>query len=575
MFDEELLKKNKVLEKEWEERFSAMLEGKPLKKHTNSSDIELKSLYTPDDIKDIDYNDISLPGLYPFTRGHHPIQYRANPLIMSHGFGFGTGEETTERREFFKKMGSAFRTGESGGEDTAVYVLLTDLPTQRGYDPDEPQSRGKVGEGGLSISTVDDFEVLFKGISDVDKVLTIPIAFDSILSTLALWAVYMEDRRKEPVDKMFSLSCNLFNHQWWSDSGAFPPQACMRLSTEYIKWHLENAPLSFPLMLDGFNPHTAGANPVQEIAFDIAHVTAAIEECVKAGMDPDDVASRCWSHPGFSLDFFEDIAKLRAMRRLWAKVMKERLNCKRDDSLKFNTYIAQTHGMELTAQEPLNNIIRITTMAISAMLAGVDGLWVAAYDEALCIPTEEAAKIVVRTYQILSMETDIPHVTDPLGGSYYVEWLTDKLFRESEKVLKKIEELGGYYKCWESGWMKGELQENANRRFRQFKSGEKVKVGTTIYQTENFPSCEVFRVSSESEKRAVENVRRYRERRDNAKAEAAMSDLREACRRIDQEWPDSCGCLLEAMIGGARAGLTLGEMNGILREVFNWGFYAD
>jgi len=574
MYSKEFLEKNKALQKEWEKGAAEMAKGElPVK--LNDSGIEIKSLYTPEDIKHLDHNDISVPGEFPFTRGIHHLLYQVNPLIMSQGFGFGTADESRERRQFLKDMGARFQVGGPEDEDSAVYVLTCDLPTQRGYDPDEAQSRGKVGGGGVSIATVDDFEGLFKGVDDIEKVLTLVISFDGVLTTTALWAAYMMDRRKEPVSKGFALGCNVFNHQWWSDSGAFPIEPAMKLSVEYMKWCVENTPLSYPMMFDSFNPHSAGAHAVHETTFDMSHIIAIIEESVKVGLDPDDVAPRCWGHIGFSLNFFEDIAKLRAMRRMWAEVMKERFGCKKKESLKLNTLMAQTHGTELTAQELPVNIVRTTAMAISAMLAGVDGLWIACYDEAVGIPTEEAAKVALRTYQVLGMETDIPDVTDPLGGSYYIESLTDKIYQESKALMKKMDDLGGYYKCWESGFIKGEMQKNANKRFMQLQNCEKVKVGTTIYQVEDIPEYEPFRVPEGVEEKAVERIKKYRERRDPAKAGTALAGVRRACERMDREWPDSCGCLMEALIEGARSGLTLGEMNGIMREVFGCGYYAD
>jgi methylmalonyl-CoA mutase N-terminal domain/subunit len=570
MFKEDILDKNRNIEREWRKKVSSITNNKEMKMR-NISGIEIKPVYSPEDIKDIDYNNITFPGEYPFTRGNYPLHYQIMPFMMTQGYGFGTADETRKRREWLSRLGSRLYIGKE--EEATVYVLTCDLPTQRGYDPDEEEARGRVGECGLSISTPKDFEILFEGLP-LEKVFTIIIGFDTTLVLTALWAAYVLDIRKESVEKMFHIACNLYHHQWFWDSIAIPPNIAMKLSTEFIKWNIENCPLSFPGIIDGYNVGEAGATPVQEAAFNLSHTIASIEECIKVGLDPDLVASKFYGHPHIGMNLFEEVAKIRAMRRIWAKTMKERFGCKTKEALMYKPFVAQTAGIELTAQEPINNIIRTTVMALTCMFSDIEGAWISSYDEAIGIPTEEAVQVCVRTYQILSEETDIPYVTDPLGGSYYVEWLTNRMEGEILKLLKRIEDMGGYLKCWESGWVRSEVERSAYERLKRLESGEGVKVGVNRYRVEEFPKIPKFEVSKEVEESAIERVRRYRGERDVDRVKDALNRVRDAAFRIEKEWPESCGVLMPALIDAARAGATTGEMHRILREVFGYGYYS-
>ena len=568
MFTEEVSKKVREMEGRWKEQMKAMGGGEiPQKGVTNASGIELKPTYGPLDIAHLDIDNIGFPGQYPFTRGNYPLHYQVEPLFMNQGYGMCTAQETRRRREWLGSLGSRWK----GDQVTAIIAM--DLPSQRGLDPDDPGAAGKVGECGVSISTVQDIADYFEGLP-LEKVYTTLIAFNAILPVTALLAAYVIDVRNESLDKIFHVACNLHHHQWFWDSIAFPPRSALKISTEFIKWHIENTPNSFPGLMDGDNVGEAGAPPVMEVAFNLAHTVAAVEECRKVGLDPEEVAARFYAHPRVSLNFFEEIAKIRATRKLWAKIFKERFGCQSHQALSYKVFVAQTPGTELTAQEVYNNIIRLTIMAMAGMLADVEGLWIASYDEAIGIPTEEAVKVAVRTYQILQEETDIPHVTDPLGGSYYLEWLTDRMEKEIVKLLDRIEELGGYLKCWESGWLRSQVEGEAAKRFRRLQTGEKVKVGVNKYRMEQVSEVRTYRRPPEIEQKAIKRVRRYREKRDNSKVSVSLKQLREAAIRIDREWPGSCGVLMPALVEAARAGATLGEMHRILREVFGFGYLS-
>ena len=571
MFSEEEIEKVRVKEGQWEDQLRAMGkeggEKNPQISFSTSSGIKLKPVFSPADIAHLDVASLGFPGQFPFTRGNYPLHYQVEPIFINQGYGMGTAKETRRRREWLEKLGSRSK----GDQVTAVIAM--DLPSQRGLDPDDPAAEGRVGECGVSLSTVQDIADYFDGLP-LEKVYTTLIAFDAVLPVTALMAAYVLDYRKEDLDKIFHVACNLHHHQWFWDCIAFPPRSALKLSTEFIKWHIEHTPRSFPGLIDGYNVGETGAPPVMELAFNLAHTIASVEECRKAGLDPDAVASRFYAHPHIGLNFFEEIAKIRAARKLWAEIFKERFGCQSQQALTYKVFIAQTAGTELTAQEVHNNIIRLTIMGLAGMLADVEGMWISSYDEAIGTPTEEAVQVCVRTYQILQEETDIPYVTDPLGGSYYIEWLTAKMEEEVKKLLHRIEDMGGYLKCWESGWLRGQVEAKAAERFRKLQTGESVKIGVNKYQVEQTSKAKAYRRPLEAEEEAIRRIKQYRAKRNESKVQAALKKVGEAAIRIDKEWPSSCGVLMPALVEAARAGATLGEMHRILREIFGFGYFS-
>lgn len=575
MFSPEILEEDKKKLAQWQQQMAMMAEQRPAPAKglafKTRSGIALKPIYTPSDIAGLKYEEMGPPGSYPFVRGNYPIHYQAVPFLMNQGYGMGTAKETRERRDWLEKLGSRFRVGEE--DDSTVYILTMDLPTQRGLDPDDPAARGKVGECGISMSNLDVFNVLYENLP-LEKVFTILIGFDAGMILTALYAAYAEKIRNEPFEKLFFVACNYFHHQWCWDAAGFPPAAAMKLCTEYSHWVIKNCPFSMHSAMDGYNVGEAGATPAQEVAFNLAHSIALVEELQKVGVDPNDSASRFMGHPHLSLNFFEEVAKIRATRRLWAKIFKEKFGCDRPEALQYNTFTAQTGGIESMAQEPLNNIIRTTIMSLAAMMADIDGCWITSYDEALGIPTEEAVQVAVRTYQILGEETDIPYVTDPLGGSYYVEALTARMEEEILKILAKMDELGGYMKCWESGWIRSEVDNSARERLKKIEKGELVKVGTNKYRVEDAPKMHAYRRPIEAEEAAIESIKTYRSNRDEKQTEAALSEVRNAAEAVDKDWPDSCGRLMPALVEASKAGATLGEMHSILRDVFGYGYFS-
>ncbi len=571
MFNDDTLKKQQILEEQLMAAMKAMpaeAVPPPPPPVSNWSGIKLKPSYSPADIKDIGFQEIGIPGNFPFVRSNYPFHYQVEPMHMNQGYGFATTEETRQRREFLQQLGSRSQ----GGLVTAVMTL--DLPTQRGLDPDNPAARGKVGECGCSFSTLDDFSEYFDGL-DITKLFTALLAIDNALPINALFAAYIRDRRKENWADMWNLPCNLFHHQQFWDAAGYPPKTALKMSTELIKWHIDNMPRSCPGAFDGYNLGESGAPPAMEVAFAMAHTIAAIEECQKVGLDPNIVAAKYLGHPHACMNFFEEVAKLRATRRLWAKIMAQRFGCTSPDALRHKIVIAQTAGTELTAQEIYNNIIRITVMTMAGMMADIEGMWVVSYDEAISIPTEQAVKVCVRTYQILQEETDLPHVTDPLGGSYYVEWLTSEMEKEILKIMDEMDKRGGYLKCWESGWIRGQVQDAAFKRFKKLESGEAIKIGVNKYRIEETdPEANIYRRPIEVEEKAIERVRRYKANRNQEKVKAALEQVRIAAIKVDKEWPGSGGVLMPALVEAASAGATAGEMSKIMQENLGYGYFS-
>ncbi len=569
MFDERAMKKMKAMAAEWQRQAEEML-GETELNATNDSGIPLKPAYTPADIEGLEYEELPPPGQYPYTRDNDALHYQIQPWVMRHGYGYGRGEDTRQRKDFLESLGMAYHVGEHAEEKPAPYTLLIDLPTQQGYDPDAPEAQGKVGECGLSISNMWELERLFDG-KPIDKTEVIFITPDSALPCIAQYIVYGENRGI-PAERLRLKSCNIWYHQWFWDSAAFPPRQAIKLGPELTSYLIKKVPMAQVQSITGYNPGEAGATPVQEAALTLATAIAVTEECIKVGLDPDDFVPHFYGHDHLSLDIFETAAKFRAKRRMWAKTFRDRFGCKRAESLKFKTY-PQTAGSLLPAQEPLNNIIRACMMTLAGVLGGVDGIWTASYDEALNIPSEEAVTLALRTHQILYHETNIPHVTDPLGGSYYVEWLTNKIEEEATKLLNEIEERGGYLKCWEEGWLRRELERSANRREKAIRSGERVIVGVNKYATEEALSrSAMFRVDPEAEEKITERVKEFRTQRNNEETKAALAEVRRAVLKIKEDWPSSCGILMPALIEAFRSRATVGEAQGIIKEVLGYGY---
>jgi methylmalonyl-CoA mutase N-terminal domain/subunit len=339
--------------------------------------------------------------------------------------------------------------------------------------------------------------------------------------------------------------------------------------TELIKFCSKNMPYWNHTSVEGYTLGECRATAPQEVAFTIASVIAINQECIKAGLNPDDFVPRYSPHLWAGNDFFETIAKLRAFRRVWAKIHRERFGCKNPKSLQTRFFV-QTAGSALTAQQPLNNTIRAAFHTLAAVLGGANTLHTDAYDEVYCVPTEEAATLALRTQQIIQHETNATKVGDPLAGSYYVEWLTSKIEEEAYKLIAQVDRIG-YIKAWESGWFRGELTQRAFEWRKQVENGEETIVGVNKYVTGEELKIPVFKIEPSTEETAIERVKKFRDERDNTKVKEALNSLRQTAKKVNEEWPEG-GDLMPSVIEAARANATLGEMTDVLREVFGWGY---
>ncbi len=568
MFSKETLKKNRAMEGRWRKRVGKKLGEKQLKAQT-SGRISLKAVYTPSDIKDINYEDIALPGEFPYTRGFDPLRYQVQGWMMRQPVALGLTKDTRERQDFLERLGWGLYVGEEEKNRQFVSSVALDIPSQQGYDPDAPEARGRVGRDGVSLSTMWDVNDLYKG-RDLDRIEIMYATPDGSLPCIAQYIVYAE-RHGVAQEKLRLKACNQWYHQWFWDSAAYPPKEAIKLAPELISYLIKHVPMAQLQGITGYNPAEAGATPVQEVAFGLATAIAITEECIKVGLNPDDFVPNFYGHDHTSLDLFETVAKLRAKRRMWAKIFKERFSCKNPESLRLKNY-PQTGGSLLRRNEPENNIIRVTIMALAQVLAGSDGAWTASYDECSNIPSEKAAQIALRTQQIIYHETNIPAVVDPLGGSYYVEWLTKQIEDEAYSLLEEIDRRGGYLKCWESGWLRSELAREARKWQEAIDKGEKVVVGVNKYVVDKGDHLPLFRVDPKVEEEAIGRVRAFRAQRDNERVKVALDALRGALIRIKGDWPASCGIFMPALIDAFRADCTIGEAQGMMKEVLGYGY---
>jgi methylmalonyl-CoA mutase N-terminal domain/subunit len=571
MISKEALKIINMLNKNWEEERKKKSEEGNEDAHTNASGIKLKPVYTPLDVEGIDFKEIGFPGIFPYARGATPLGYRDLAWMMRIGFGYGTGKETKERWEYLKKLGMRLYVGrEEGEEEFPKFNILTDLPHQRGYDSDDMEARGRVGDCGVAMNTIEDLDLIF-GDLPLDKLNVTFITFDPTLALTAMYAVYAKQRGYE-ISQLKMQTPHILYGQWCWDTISFPPKNALKLMVENIKFRIKQMPLTFHTSLSGYNMVQCGATPVQELAFTLSVAKAILDECCKVGLDPNEVASRFWYHAHLGMDIFEEVSKLRAWRKMWAKTLKERYGCTDPRALSISIF-AMTGGLSCPAQEPLNNIIRLTLLTLAGVLAGVDGIWTASYDEALAIPSKEAAHLAVRTQQILYHETHIPSVADPLGGSYYVESLTNELEKMASDLMDKIEKHGGALKCWDSGWFRKELEQSANEWQEKINSGEKVLVGVNKYRLEeDTQRVNLFKHDPKSENDSVERIKRFKANRDKRKVEQALEQLCNTTDKFLAGWPESCGTLMPGIIEAVEANVTSGEIQKVLWKKCGYGY---
>jgi methylmalonyl-CoA mutase N-terminal domain/subunit len=518
------------------------------KKYETLSGIPVEILYTPDDLEGFDYSkDLSSPGEYPYTRGIRDNMYRGKLWTMRQFSGMGTPAQTNQRYHFLLERG---QTGLS---------VAFDLPTLMGYDSDHPRSQGEVGKCGVAVDSLEDMETIFDGIS-LDKIST-SMTINAPASILLAMYVAVGEKQGVPSEKLTgTLQNDILKEYIAQKEWVFPPEPSIRLITDIMAFCADFVPKWNTISISGYHIREAGSTAVQELAFTLADGFAYVEAGIRAGLDVDTFAPRLSFFFNSHLDFFEEIAKYRAARRIWARHIRERYKAKKKESwlLRFHT---QTAGCTLTAQQPENNIVRTAFEALAAVLGGTQSLHTNSMDETLALPSEKAVQIALRAQQIIAYESGVPNTIDPLAGSYYIEWLTNKMEEEAEKYFKEIEKRGGVLKCIEVGYFQREIANAAYKYQREIEKKERIVVGLNdfIVPGEKI-EIPLVKIDEKVEKEQVENLKKVRQKRDNDKVKKRLEELKRAAKGTDNTMPKILDCV--------RCYATEGEIIDVLREVF-------
>ena len=536
--------------KNWEEKtLNPFIQKNPEQRENfvTTSNKVIKRLYTPLDF-DLEKFDekIGFPGEYPFTRGIQPTMYRGKFWTMRQYAGFGTAKESNERYKFLLSQGT-----------TGLSVAF-DLPTQIGYDSDDPHSEGEVGRVGVAIDTLADMEILFEGIP-LDKVST-SMTINAPASILLAMYIVTAEKNGVSRDKLSGTVQNDILKEYIArGTYIFPPKPSMRLVTNLFEFCSKEVPKWNTISISGYHIREAGATATQEIGFTLANAIAYVQAAIDAGLDVDSFANRISFFFNSHNDLFEEIAKFRAARRLWAKIMKERFKAKdkRSMMLRFHT---QTAGSSLTAQQPDNNIIRTTIQALAAVLGGTQSLHTNSKDEALALPTENSAQIALRTQQIIAYESGVVNTIDPLAGSFFVEALTDELEKEAEEYIRKIDELGGSPTAIEIGYIQKEIQKSAYQYQKDIEEGKRIIVGVNKFIVEEEETPEILKINPEIEKNQIEFLKKIKAERNNSLVNEKLKSLKEAAQGDAN--------LMPFIIDAVRVYASIGEICNTLREVF-------
>jgi len=521
--------------------------GERQERFETTSGIEVKTLYTPEDVDGSKYAEkVGYPGEYPYTRGVQPNMYRGKVWTMRQYAGFASPEESNRRYRYLLESG---QTGLS---------VAFDLPTQTGYDSDHALAAGEVGRAGVPISSLADMEVLFDGIP-LDKVST-SMTINATASILL--ALYIAVAKKQGVglDQISgTIQNDILKEYIARGTYIYPPKPAMRLVTDTFQFCSRHVPKWNTISISGYHMREAGATAVQELAFTFANAIAYVQAAVDAGLEVDDFGPRLSFFFVSQNDLFEEVAKFRAARRMWAHIMRERFGAENPKSwmLRFHT---QTAGVTLTAQQPDNNVIRTTVQALAAILGGTQSLHVNSKDEALALPTEESAQLSLRTQQILSHESGVTETVDPLAGSYYVESLTDQLEEKAWGYIERIDKMGGAMQALDAGFQMREIHESAYRLQKEIERQERIVVGVNRYEAETPPIEDIQRIEAEQTQRQIARVKKVRSERDNGAVKAALKRLEDAARGMENTVPVILECV--------EAYATVGEIADTLRGVF-------
>ena len=550
MFDKEKINQIKANNEKWENTVkNKVLPRQPEMKESfkASSGMEIKRLYTPEDVENLNYEeDLSYPGEYPFTRGVQPTMYRGRHWTMRQYAGFATAEESNKRYKYLLEQG---QTGLS---------VAFDLPTQIGYDSDHPLSEGEVGKVGVAIDSLKDMEILFDGIP-LDKVSTSMTINAPAAVLLAMYIAVAEKQGVSSEQLSGTIQNDILKEYIARGTYIFPTEPSMRLITNIFEYCSKHVPKWNTISISGYHIREAGSTAAQEVAFTLADGIAYVEAAMKAGLDVDEFAPRLSFFFNAHNDLLEEVAKYRAARRLWAKIMKDRFNAKSAKSmmLRFHT---QTGGSTLTAQQPDNNIVRVAIQTLAAVLGGTQSLHTNSKDEALALPTEDSVRIALRTQQIVAYESGVTETIDPLAGSYYVESLTTQIEEMAMEYIKKIDDMGGAAKAVEKGYIQQEIQESAYKYQQEIEAGKRVIVGMNKFQVKESAPKGLLRVDPVVGELQTKKLESLREERENAKVTAALEALKKACTSEEN--------LMPYIIDAVRVYATLGEICGVMREIF-------
>jgi len=538
----------------WEgEQFAGAKQKSPLRRpqFTTDSGIPIPDVLTPADRKTERAEALGLPGQFPFTRGIHPSMYRGRLWTMRQFAGFGTPSDTNRRFKYLIEHGVT-------GLSTAF-----DMPALMGYDADHPMSRGEVGKEGVSVSSLKDFEILFEGIP-LERVTTSMTINASAIVALCMY-IAVAERQGVPMEKLGgTIQNDMLKEYIAQKEWIVPPRPAVRIVIDMIEFCARQMPRWHPVSISGYHIREAGATAVQELAFTLADGIGYVEECVKRGLGVDEFAPRLSFFWDVHNDFFEEIAKFRAGRRIWARTMRDRFGARDPRSLQLRTH-AQTAGVSLTAQQPHNNVVRTALQALAAVLGGTQSLHTNSLDETYALPTEEAVTLALRTQQIIAHEAGVDRVVDPLAGSYYLEYLTDEMEKQAVDYLRRIDEMGGIIRAVEAHFPQKEIGESAYRFQREIEIGERIIVGVNAFQEEAQASIDLLKIDERVAHEQIERVKKVRAQRDSGAVRSALERVEAAARGTDN--------LMPPVLTAVKAYATLGEICDVFRKV--WGQYRE
>jgi methylmalonyl-CoA mutase N-terminal domain/subunit len=569
MSDADRLDQSIEAEARWRAQYERIAERfgdqapEPARAPKTQSGLPIKSAYFPHDTSPLSFDDIGAPGSFPFTRGNLAAQHQFMNWANQPVIGYGLPEDTRERMDYLSSQGMVGYFGQR------FYNLVYDLVSHEGLDPDHPAARGRIGQSGMGVYSTKDMERLFEGM-DLTQMNVVHITYYQVIPALAQYIALAERWNVAPQD-LRGNSMNWYHQSAYVGMSAFPPGQGLKLAVELISYCTKNMPRWNTTNFFAYGIEEAGGTAVQEIGLMLAFGIELTRACVAAGLEPDAFLQRFGFQIAQANDFFEEICKVRAMRRIWATSMRDLFGATDPRSLHVRIH-THTSGVSLTAQQPLVNLIRTTLHAFGAALSGTQAMEVASYDEALAIPTAEAATLALRVQQVIQEETNVSQVSDPLAGSWYIEALTDQIANAALELANEVEGKGGYVAAQESGWIRAGVEESAARWRDEVDSGKRRIVGLNCYETSDEQEPQIFTVDPQVERIAVERIREHRAARDSEKWEGAMHEFEKAAKEFADLEVSELGDdrLMQTAIDAARADATTGEMMGVLKRALGW-----